>query len=360
MPPKIPSAKKLFFTQSLLGWYKPERRPMPWKGIKDPYKIWLSEIILQQTRVEQGRAYYERITAKYPDVKALARTTEEKFFKDWQGLGYYTRARNILHTAKHIMEELDGALPRTHDEWLKMKGVGEYTAAAISSFAFNEKRAVLDGNVFRVLARFFGIQISTDEPGNKKYFSALANELIDTKNPGRYNQAIMDFGAMVCTPLAAKCGDCPLKVSCYAFKQKAVYELPVRTKKLKSRDRFFNYFLISDGSHIILSKRNGSDIWKGLYEFPMIETPKPVTLASLKGKKEWKEIFNKEDKMKIISLPEIAQQLSHQKIYAKIYKIQWNKCVLSQHSTHYKKIQLKKINTLPFPKIFTSVIKALS
>jgi len=356
--PKINKTKKDFFSGTLLRWYKPEARPMPWKGIKDPYKIWLSEVILQQTRVEQGWNYYEKIITKYPDVRTLAKATEEKFFKDWQGLGYYSRARNILHTANHIVKDLDGKLPADYESWLEMKGVGEYTAAAISSFAFNERRAVVDGNVFRVLARFFGIKLSTDESRNKKYFVTLANELIDEKAPGIYNQAIMDFGATVCTPLAPKCNECPFHKSCYAFVHEEVNELPVRTKKLVSKDRFFNYFLIRDDKHVLLSKRTQGDIWKGLYEFPMIETKKPVSVKILMGDKKWKNFYpGKKIKIKVVLKEE--QQLSHQKIHAKFYQISDCGCDLNQFSSNYKKIQLKNLGKYAFPKIVTSAINDL-
>ena len=236
---------KKFFFEFLIKWNRNKnKREMPWKGERDPYKIWVSEIILQQTRVQQGLAYYNRFISAWPDVKSLARAKEQDVYKLWEGLGYYSRCTNLIASAKYICDELNGMFPETHEEILSLKGIGDYTAAAIASFAFNQPYAVVDGNVFRVLARFFGIKTPVDSTAGKKLFRSLANSLIDKKEPAEYNQAIMDFGAVVCKPVLPLCQECPLQKKCIACQKNFVSILPIKEKGIKIRQRFFNYLVV--------------------------------------------------------------------------------------------------------------------
>ena len=260
-----------FIRLHLLEWAAGHPRPMPWKGERDPYKIWLSEIILQQTRVEQGLPYYEKFVAAYPTVVHLAAAPEDELFKLWEGLGYYSRARNLHFTAKYIATALDGHFPDTYDDIRALKGVGDYTAAAIASFAYDLPHAVLDGNVYRVLARFFGIDTPTDTPAAKKEFTRLANELLDPERPAAFNQAMMDFGATHCTPQQPKCRTCPLQPECVAFQTGKVNELPVKSKSMVKKERFFCYAIFNAGADTFVRKRTGKDIWHGLFEFPALE-----------------------------------------------------------------------------------------
>jgi A/G-specific adenine glycosylase len=265
--------KKQFFRENLLAWFAKNHRPLPWKGERDPYKIWLSEIILQQTRVEQGLPYYQKFVAKYPDVKTLADAPEDEVLKLWEGLGYYSRARNLHFNAKLIVNDLGEKFPDTYDKIRALKGVGDYTAAAIASFAFGLPRAVVDGNVFRVLSRFFGIETPTDLPSAKKEFAALAQALLDPARPADFNQAMMDFGATHCAPQQPKCLTCPLQNQCVAFQTKRVAELPVRSKAVEKKERFFVYIVANFQKKTFVRKRTANDIWRNLWEFPLLELP---------------------------------------------------------------------------------------
>jgi A/G-specific adenine glycosylase len=277
MPDKLPE-----FSRPLLKWYRQNSRDLPWRRHADPYRVWLSEIILQQTRVDQGLPYYRRFIDAYPDVHALARASEEEILKLWQGLGYYSRARNLHATARHVANELDGVFPGSHAELVKLKGIGPYTAAAIASICFNEPRAVVDGNVFRVLARVFGVEADIASGTGKKEFSQLADELIDSRQPGDYNQAIMEFGATHCKPARPNCSDCFLAARCVALKEDKVKTLPVKSKKTRVRKRYFDYLVTLDEEYrTLLTKRNSGDIWEGLYDFPMVEGSRPLTKAKL-------------------------------------------------------------------------------
>ncbi|MFT4061188.1 MAG: A/G-specific adenine glycosylase [Edaphocola sp.] len=264
---------KKYFTKALLQWHSMEnKRSLPWKEEKDPYKIWLSEVILQQTRAEQGRPYYEAFTNKYEDVHALASAPEEEVFRIWQGLGYYNRCRNMLATARHIGKDLNGHFPNKYEDIRALKGVGDYTAAAIASFAYNLPYAVLDGNVYRVLARYFGIGTPIDAPAGKKEFMALANSLLDASNPAAYNQAIMDFGAEICKPAKPLCTDCILNKYCVAIKGDMVGALPVKSKKLQVKQRHFHYLVLETEGMVFICLRKANDIWQNLHEFVLVET----------------------------------------------------------------------------------------
>src|SRR5437764_8248712 len=258
---------KKLFVRKLLHWNQTKNtRQMPWKGEKDPYKIWLSEIILQQTRVEQGSKYYEKFVTCFPNVHALARAEEKKIYKLWEGLGYYNRCRNLIHTARHISRQLKGQFPARYEDLKKLKGIGPYTAAAISSFAFNEPRAVVDGNVFRVLARIFGIDQAIDSTEGKRYFNRLANDLLAKEKAAVHNQAIMDFGAVICKPVPI-CELCPFNTSCHAFLNNSISFLPVKIKKAPLRKRWLNYVLIQYKGTVAVRKRIEKDILHNLFEF---------------------------------------------------------------------------------------------
>lgn len=259
--------KKKQFTKRLLQWDKEKNhRQLPWKNEKDPYKVWISEVILQQTRVEQGWDYYNRFIETYPTLSLLAVANEEEVFKLWEGLGYYTRCRNLLFSARYIYHELNGEFPKKYEDIIKLKGIGSYTAAAIASFCFNLPTAVVDGNVFRILSRIFGIKTPIDSTEGKKVFQQLANEVLDKTNPGRFNQAIMDFGATVCKPLP-DCVNCDLSSICAAFTIKKVNFFPVKGKKIKRKIRWFSYFIFESSNNFWIRKRDEKDIWQNLYEF---------------------------------------------------------------------------------------------
>lgn len=257
------------FAVTLLQWFKNNGRSLPWRETKDAYAIWLSEVILQQTRIVQGMSYWERFMAQWPTVNDLAAATENEVLKAWQGLGYYSRARN-LHTAAQQVMKL-GGFPQTFKELKTLKGVGDYTAAAIASIAFGEPVAVVDGNVYRVLSRYYGIETPIDSTEGKKEFQALAQSLLPINEPADYNEAIMDFGATQCTPNSPHCSACPLCETCVAFREQRINELPVKSKKVKQRERHFTYLYIEYEGKIAIHQRGAGDIWQGLWEFPQEE-----------------------------------------------------------------------------------------
>jgi A/G-specific adenine glycosylase len=349
----MPSDKK-FFSKQLLSWNKLKNtRLMPWKGEKNPYKIWLSEIILQQTRVEQGWDYYNRFVSTFPTVKKLAAAPEEKVFKLWEGLGYYTRCKNLIATAKFIANERKGKFPDTYDEILSLKGIGPYTAAAIASFAFNLPHAVVDGNVFRVLSRFFAIDAPIDSSSGKKIFSELAQELLDKKLPGVYNQAIMDFGAVICKPKNPMCSDCVLRNKCAAILQEKVDELPVKTGKLIRKWRWFYYLIVEYRGKIYVRKRAPKDIWENLYEFVLLETDKPIPATTLRNADFYKNITG-ESKIEILRVSKMyKQQLTHQTIQGNFIQLKTNKVQLL---AGYKPVTYKELAKLPFPKFITGYL----
>lgn len=345
---------KQFFTAQLLQWNQHEnKRVMPWKGEKDPYKIWLSEIILQQTRVEQGLDYYNRFIAKYPSVKQLAAAPEQEVFKLWEGLGYYTRCKNLIATANFIVSELKGKFPNTYDGILNLKGIGPYTAAAIGSFAFGLPYAVVDGNVFRVLARYFGIDTAIDSVNGKKIFTALAEELLARDQPGIYNQALMDFGAVVCKPQLPLCRQCPLNENCIAFLKKAVSEYPVKEKQIRKRTRWFYYAVISNSNNVFVKKRGEKDIWENLYEFVLIEKTSPATVEEIVA--SIRELFPKKTNLELESLSDVyKQQLTHQTICGQFLQIKTTRIAKLKG---YEKVNIEELEKLPFPKFITNYLK---
>ncbi len=342
--------KEPFFTHHLLQWFKKNQRPLPWKGEKNPYFIWLSEIILQQTRVEQGLPYYLKFKKAYPTVHDLANAPEDSVMKNWQGLGYYSRARNLHAAAKYISTELKGKFPDTYEDILQLKGVGPYTAAAIASFGYDLPHAVVDGNVYRVLARYFGIDTPIDSTKGKKMFFTLADQLLEAKQAADYNQAIMDFGATFCTPKSPSCPTCPMKKHCTAFTQKSVNLYPVKSKKIQKRHRFFNYLIINDENCIFVKKRIEKDIWQNLYDFPLIETEQ-----MLEGRDILKEKFLKKlsggEKVEIISKSAPFRQiLTHQKIVATFWEVKFF-CGICAENASYIRTARKNISQFAFPKI---------
>ncbi len=345
------------FASLLLQWNeKKNKRQMPWKGEKDPYKIWLSEIILQQTRVEQGLNYYHRFIEKFPTIQQLAKAKDPIVFKLWEGLGYYTRCRNLIATARYIAIDLDGKFPATYNEIKALKGVGPYTAAAISSFAFNLPHAVVDGNVFRVLSRVFGIDKPIDSTDGKKYFIHLAEELLDKNQAGKYNQAIMDFGAVVCKPATPNCTDCVFRKICLAFKENKINTLPVKEKKVAIKKRWFYYLVIEHDEKIAIQQRTGKDIWNQLYEFPMIETRENENIKNiLKEAKEKGLLPNGKYEVGTLSVP-IKQQLTHQLINGLFIKIKVNK--KSKATNGQLWINRDQLENFAFPKLINQYLNA--
>ncbi|HVZ95261.1 MAG TPA: A/G-specific adenine glycosylase, partial [Chitinophagaceae bacterium] len=342
---------KKFFFENLIKWDRNyNTRDMPWKGEKDPYRIWISEIMLQQTRVQQGLDYYQRFIKKWPDVKSLAAASEQQVYKAWEGLGYYSRCRNLIASARHIAKELNGKFPDKYDDIIKLKGIGHYTAAAITSFAFNLPYAVVDGNVFRVLSRFFGIDTPVDSVKGKNEFTALAHELLDKKNPGLYNQAIMDFGAVVCKPAAPVCEECVLQKKCAAYNKQLVLTLPRKEKTVRQRTRFFNYFIIEHHNKLFVRKRTGNDIWQSLYEFALVETQKFIPVKKFLQSDEVTALTGNGNTIKKIS-QNFQQKLTHQTIRGRFFHVVLNEEADSLKK--FEKVSPGQLRKLPFPKFIT-------
>ncbi len=311
------------FHNTLTYWYLQNKRALPWRKTKNPYYIWLSEIILQQTRVTQGLEYYQRFITAFPTVFDLAKTDEKTILKLWQGLGYYSRARNLHHAANYIINELNGVFPKKYSDLLQLKGVGDYTAAAIASICYNEPVAVVDGNVYRVLARYFGINTPINTSKGIKEFKQLAQQLIDKEQPSTYNQAIMEFGALQCKPQNPNCAVCPLHSSCIALQKKQVSYLPFKEKKRSIKKRYFNYLVITDTSNkVILQQRKEKDIWQHLYQFPLIETSKEIHLKELISTDEFQKIVNDTNaSISLYNTTSIVHKLSHQHLFTKFWII---------------------------------------
>jgi A/G-specific adenine glycosylase len=311
-----------FFVAGLLAWASTAVRPLPWKNTRNPYYIWLSEVLLQQTRAEQGLPYYERFVSAFPTVQDLAAADEAEVLKNWQGLGYYARARNLHRAAQYIVDDLGGVFPDTYADILALRGVGDYTAAAIASFAFGLPYAVVDGNVYRVLARFFGISTPIDTPKGKKEFADLAQSLLNKSDAGRYNQAIMDFGATHCRPRQPLCATCGLQSQCAAYQSQSVATLPVKSKKMSRKQRFFYYFVYTFADNIYLRRRESGDVWEGLHDFVLLELAEPIPAADLLTRANIRAQFLPPDAdVRRISAP-FRQLLTHQDIRAVFIAVQ--------------------------------------
>lgn len=325
----------------LSEWYRTHQRDLPWRQFPDPYKVWLSEIILQQTRVEQGLPYYQVILARFPDVRSMAEAPLDDLLKLWQGLGYYSRARNMHAAAKQVVNEFGGQFPTNYDGLLKLKGIGDYTAAAISSIVYGEARAVVDGNVFRVLSRLFNIDTPINSTEGKRLFSSLAAELLDAKQPGNHNQAMMEFGALHCVPIRPDCLTCTLAAHCQGLAVGRVSELPVKIKGTAKQERYFLYLVPSDGTHTWLQQRLAKDIWQHLWEFPLIESPEPWSMEKMVEEPLLKSWFG--ESFTIGSPLSFRHVLSHRIIHAQFLPIQVKQ--LDSIPKNFTKVSFEKMDT---------------
>ncbi|MBE0646537.1 MAG: A/G-specific adenine glycosylase [Bacteroidales bacterium] len=341
------------FTSDLIAWYEENKRDLPFRGIRDPYLIWVSEVILQQTRMEQGLDYYCRFIERYHDIRSLASASEEEVLKTWQGMGYYSRARNMHESARQIVTSMGGLFPETFEQILKLKGVGDYSAASIASLAFGECRAAIDGNVYRFMARHFGIREETGSSAGKRKIKEMAETLMDNDQPGTFNQAMIEFGAMVCTPQNPSCLSCVFQSSCYAWFHQLVKEIPAKKRTAKTRNRYLHYLVMtfnsSNGPGVILNKREGTDIWKNLYDFPVIEKTEKLSLNKLMNTLEWKAIFDGKKPGDITFSEEFKHILSHQVIHATFFHISLNEPPLQFEN----RIVIEEMNTLPIPKLIS-------
>ena len=345
---------KKIFTRKLLLWNKKNNnRQMPWKGIDDPYKIWLSEIMLQQTRVEQGTAYYNRFIKKFPSVDKLALADDDEVFKMWEGLGYYSRCKNLMATAKIIAFNYKCIFPDNYNEILNLKGIGPYTAAAIASFAFKLPYAVVDGNVTRVISRFFGIEKPIDTNDGKKYFAELAQSLLHAEDPATYNQAIMDFGATVCKPQQPLCEICILQQKCVAYAKGLTKKLPVKEKKLLKRNRYFYYIIVEQQGKIFVRKRTEKDIWQNLWEFILVETDEKLSAEAFIKSKEFAEFFDGLT-VNIKTSVFYKQQLTHQKIEGLFFYVTVDAIFKTEH---YTAVTKKEMKSLAFPRFITGFLE---
>lgn len=336
------------FSKILIDWYQKNKRDLPWRNTSNPYYIWLSEIILQQTRVNQGLPYFTSFKKHFPTVNDLAQATEDEVLKLWQGLGYYSRARNLHATAKFITTNLNGFFPKQYKELIKLKGIGPYTAAAIASFAYKEPIGVVDGNVFRVLSRYFGIFEDTSTAKTRTLFQEMMNDLICKQSPDEFNQAIMDFGAMQCTPKTPNCLNCIFQESCFAFRHQKVYELPVKLSKTKISNRFLNFIVYKDQKQqTIIEQRITKGIWQNLYQFPLIETTETANIETIK-----QQIINPFKNIKIINREEIIHKLSHQKLHIHFWEVELDEI------SHENKIHIEDLNTFAFPIVLSNFINS--
>jgi A/G-specific adenine glycosylase len=348
------------FSSQIINWYKENKRDLPWRETGDPYKIWLSEIILQQTRVEQGLSYYLDFVNSFPTIQSLAKATEDRIMKKWQGLGYYSRARNMYYTAKVIVNEYNGVFPDDFSLLKKLKGIGDYTAAAIASFAFNKPNAVVDGNVVRVISRIFGIKQSVDIPGTKNKIYKIVSKLITNKEPGLFNQAIMEFGELQCVPRNPKCEDCCMNHFCFAFAKNMVDKLPLKKKKNSIKNRYLNYIIVNFiknyRNYIYVRKRTEADIWKNLYDFPSIETKANLNQEEILSSSEWNTFFrNTEPVVKGISAV-FKHQLTHQTLYVRFYEVMI-KSPLQNTPLNVRMILKNEIKKLAIPRVIDKYIE---
>ncbi len=327
------------FSKRLTAWYLENKRDLPWRKTRDPYNIWLSEIMLQQTRIEQGLPYYNKFIAAFPSIFDLAAAETEQVLKLWQGLGYYSRARNLHTTAKYVAEELNGIFPDTYSELKKLKGVGDYTASAIASICFDEPVAVVDGNVYRVLSRIFNIHTPINTTAGNKEFKVLAEKLLDRNDPATFNQAIMEFGALHCKPQNPACHICPFNNDCKALKDDLVTELPVKLKKAKIKKRYFNYLVFNyENEATFLEQRSGKGIWNGLYQFPLVESDRPLKEKELITSDDFQKKLNSEDfSISRFNEKPVVHKLSHQHLFTQFWLIHIKE--KSEESISFKNVQ---------------------
>jgi A/G-specific adenine glycosylase len=342
------------FSQQLHNWYDKNYRDLPWRSTRNPYLIWISECILQQTRVNQGISYYYRFIEKWPDVKTLAAASEQEVLKMWQGLGYYSRARNVLSTARAIVEKYGGEFPQSANELLQLKGIGKYTAAAIASNAFNEKVAVVDGNVLRFVTRKQGIFSPVDSSLCHKSVQQFVDRAIDADVPGKFNQAMMEFGALHCTPKNPGCNDCPFSENCFASLHKLTDSLPVKKQKVTIKTRYLNYLILviehNNKEYLYLHERTDNDIWKGLYQFPLIETEQPVEFQHLNQSVEFARLVGDDNYTSISISHNIRHQLTHQTIFAKFFVIKLAKKLKSQQ-LFLSLVSREELGQYPLPRL---------
>jgi A/G-specific adenine glycosylase len=336
-------------------WYLQNKRELPWRNTSNPYYIWVSEIILQQTKVAQGLDYYKRFIQVFPDIDSLANSKIEEVLKVWQGLGYYTRARNIHEGARYIVKNFNGKLPSDYRDLLSIKGIGDYTASAIASIAFGLPFPVIDGNVSRVLSRLFGITDPINSRDGEKKIKEYAEKLMDKHNPGLYNQAIMEFGAIQCVPVNPECLACPLLHHCMARKQNIVSQVPVKIKKAANRVRYFYYLIANFNGHLFLRKRDKKDIWEGLYEFPLIETIKSKGIQELMALKEWGVLFNDNTIHIISESKQYVHKLSHQTIHCVFIKLKMDKPFSKLNG--FVRIEQEKLHEYPISRLIDRYIE---
>ena len=344
---------KMNLSKTLISWYSVNKRDLPWRNTLNPYYIWLSEIILQQTQVKQGLPYYSAFTAKFPTIYDLANADESVVLKLWQGLGYYSRARNLHASAKYIVFELDGVFPATYKEIIKLKGVGDYTASAIASICFNEATAVVDGNVYRGLSRYYGIKTPINTGKGFKEFKAIAQDLIDVKNPAMFNQAIMEFGARQCKPKNPNCTICPLNNECVALRESSIESLPVKLKTGKVKKKYFNFIvIISKNKKTVLQQREGKGIWQNLYQFPLIETVKPC--GDITSKLNILQVLSNEKyEVSLYNEQEIVHKLSHLHLYTKFW-------IVSTDGDIPEGVLFKDIRDYPVPILIGDFIESFN
>lgn len=342
------------YRNALTVWYKHNKRDLPWREARDSYRIWISEIILQQTRVQQGISYYHNFLKAFPDIKSLAEAHEEEVLNVWQGLGYYSRARNMHQAAKSIMELHKGSFPADYNSIRQLKGIGDYTAAAIASISLNLPYAVVDGNVYRVLSRLFGISTPIDSGRGKKEFYDLALTLLDREHPGESNQALMEFGALQCVPGQPDCHECPLSIHCIAFAEKTVRLLPLKSKQVVQKERFFFYLFLQNGENIFLEKRSDKDIWRNMYQLPLIETFHPSPVDQVIGSTAWKELIGPHIPVVESVSPEKIHLLTHQKLHIRFISVR-----LEGQFTHNRLLPAdrKNLSEYPVPKPVETFLK---
>lgn len=345
--------------KKLIKWYELNKRDLPWRKTTDPYKIWVSEIILQQTRVDQGMPYYYRFIERFPDVNSLAAAEEQELLKLWQGLGYYSRARNMHQAAKNIAEFYSGRFPDNYQDILSLKGIGEYTAGAIASFAFGQKYPAVDGNVMRVLSRLFEIKEKINSSVGKKKIKVVAENIIPKEDPGKFNQALIEFGATHCLPKNPLCLECPIQENCVAFSNNTVGQLPAKKPPKKPRNRYLNYLVINNSNaEIYLRKRkNSADIWQNLYDFPLIESEKPLKTEELLNTKEWSRMIGNGYTLLKTQPVKKKHQLSHQTLHAHFWEIEIKKNIAINDGEDFIKDSAGNLHEYPFPRLIDAYLK---